>query len=248
MTLWVFGDSYVADHKKDYQWFKQLGKLLDMPVETKGEAGWSNDFIANQVYLHAINGDITKDDFVIQIQTQYSRTWFFEDRPHLSNFVHHTDATAIGMSKKEKSAAEQWVRHLYNDKQLIWQTYANNHASVSILHQMCGCKVLTLPAFWNQIEAFNPYIGVRGSLTEWISYLEFDTTEEYDQTLGQPGGDTRLNHLNEHNHGVLAQKLHTAITSTGQIDLMTGFKTRAPRKDDFATAKEFREFTLENIN
>ena len=44
MTLWVFGDSYVEDHKKDYQWVKQLGKLLDIPVETKGEAGWSNDF------------------------------------------------------------------------------------------------------------------------------------------------------------------------------------------------------------
>ena len=248
MTLWVFGDSYVEDNNVDYQWFKQLGKLLKQPVNAIGQPGLSNDFISNQVYLRALTGDIKRDDFVIQIQTQYSRTWFFEDRPHLSNFVHHTDATQIGMTPQEKQATTEWIKHLYNDKQLIWQTYANSHASVSILDHYCGCRSLVLPAFWNQVEAFNPYIGVSGSLTESISYLEFESQQEYASTLAQPGGDPRINHLNEHNHGVLAQKIYTAITQSGHLDLMTGFRTRQPQQSDFASAQEFRNWQLENID
>jgi hypothetical protein len=248
LSIWIFGDSYVEDYNLDYQWFRQMSKILDNPVKTVGHSGWSNDFISNQIYLHAINGDIKQDDFVIQIQTQYSRTWFFEDRPELSNFVHHVDPTAIGMTKDEKRATDQWLRYLYNPKSLIWQTYANSVASATLLMQNIGCKILTIPAFHNVLVPFNPYIGVNGTLTECISYLEYSDKNAYMAALTQPGGDPRINHMKEVNHGILAHKIADAITTTGHLDLTKDFEVREPVESDFTSPEEYRRYQLENAN
>ena len=246
MTVWVFGDSYVEDNQQEYQWFRQLSKLMDEPVETRGQSGWSNDFITNQLYLHCVNGDIKQDDFVIQIQTQYSRTWFFEDRPQLSNFVHHNDPTEIGMTRDEKRATDAWLKHLYNPKGLIWQSYANSMATVGVTSHYAGCKCLTIPAFHNVLEPYNPWIGVQGTLTECISYLEYADKKEYYAALEQPGGDPRINHMNPHNHGVLAQKIADSVLTTGEIDLFNGFDTRKPTQDDFETPQDYERYLNEN--
>lgn len=248
MKIWIFGDSYAQEQDCDYQWFKQLGKLLNVEVQTVAYAGWSNDFITNQLYQYCVNGDIHSEDFVVQIQTQYSRTWFFEDRPQLSNFVHHTDPQALGMTRDEKRAADSWVKHLYNPKGLIWQTYANSMATVGVTSHYAGCRCVVIPAFHNILEPYNPYIGVSGTLTECVSYLEYSDKESYTQALEQPGGDPRVNHLSEHNHGILAHKIADAIQTTGHIDLFTGFDVRKPTRQDFASDQDYRRYKLENTD
>lgn len=242
MAIWVFGDSYAEENHVDYQWYKQLGVLLDQPVTAIGQAGLSNDFISNQLRLHLEADQIQSQDWVIVLQTQFTRQWFFEDRPHLSNFAHHNDPTAIGMSRDEKRATDNYLKYLFNPSSLRFQTFSNSIANQGMCAWIAGCDCLNLPAFDNGVLPYNPRTHVTGTLTEWISLLEFATAEDFQTHLKQPGGDTRVNHLSEANHTRLAQKLADSRT-TGVLDLTQGFDVKRQLTiDDFVSEKEFKEY------
>lgn len=247
MTIWIFGDSYSREHGVEWQWFKQLSKLTGQDVQVCGQGGWSNSYISYLVDQQISNGSIKPDDFVIQIQTQHNRYWFFEDRPELGNWNGHADARKIGMSNKEYEAWETFIKYLYNPKESVWQTYANSMALVGMTHTI-PCRCITLPAFWNEREPYNPHLAVIGTLTEWVSYLEFDTEEEWRAAISQPGGDPRPNHLSEHNHGVLAQKIADAVLENKDINLMEGFDIRKPRREEFLTDHAYEEWCVANAD
>lgn len=249
MTVWVFGDSYVEERDCDYQWYKQLGRLLDEPVVARGQAGVSNDFVGDQLRLHLEGGVIKREDWVIVVQTQFGRQWFFRDRPELSNFAHHTDPTRIGMTREEKRATDGWLRYLNNWDSLRYQTYASSFANIGLCSWLVGCECLNLPGFDNGLAPYNPFVSVRGSLTEWVSLLEFDTQDSYMQHLAQPGGDSRVNHLSEHNHTVLAQKLYRTRTQRAELDLTQGFHTlRTLTVEDFSTLEQYKEYIRAHTN
>lgn len=249
MTIWVFGDSYVEERGVDWQWFKQLGKLMNEPVIALGESGVNNDFITHQIYLHLEQEKIHKDDWVIQVHTQYSRQWFFKDRPKLSNFVHHTDPTVLGMTRDEKRAADSWIKYLYNPECLRWQTYANSLAMHTAVNWLSGgARSLIIPGFHNGFFPFNPHIGVKGTLTECVSYLETADLAEYEKMLTQDGGDPRVNHMSQTNHSILAQKIADSRT-TGELNLLKGFDIqRTLTRDDFESDQGFQEYLVENSN
>lgn len=248
MTIWVFGDSYVEDRDEDWQWFKQLETLTGEPVIAMGESGVNNDFITHQIYLHLELGKIKSSDWVIQIQTQYSRQWFFKDRPKLSNFAHHNDPTVIGMSRDEKRATDSWIKHLYNPECLRWQTYANSFAMHTAVNWLSGARSLVIPGFHNGFFPFNPNTTVKGTLTECVSYLETATREEYVKLLEQDLGDPRINHMSQANHTILAQKIADSRT-TGELNLLKGFDIqRQLTRDDFESDQGFQEYLLENAD
>jgi len=247
MTIWVFGDSYAKDHGIEWQWYKQLGKLTGQEVRAYGEGGWSNSYISTLVDHHITQGDVKPNDFVIQIQTQHIRTWFFEDRPYLGNWNGHVDARINGMSNTEYKACKTYLKYLHNPKETVWQTYANTMALVGMTHSI-PCRCITLPGFWNEREPYNPHLAVIGTLTEWVSYLEFDSDEEFQDAISTPGGDPRPNHLSPHNHGVLAQKIADAVLHNKDINLMEGFDIRKPRKEEFLNNHAYEEWCRANAD
>jgi hypothetical protein len=235
MTIWIFGDSFVQEHDIDYQWYKQLSKFTGMDVNAIGYAGMPNSWIGEQIF-NAMP-DFKPGDWIIQVQTQQTRQWFFADRPHLSNFQNHTDPTKIGMSKEEYNACKNWLTHLYNPRSLAWNTYTTSGWLAAIASEL-DCKCISIPGFLNTYEPVNPYCTIDGALTECISYLEFASREEYDRALATPGiGDPRPNHLNEKNHRILAHRVAEIIEGkSNHLDLVKGWDTvRTLSPEDFIT-------------
>lgn len=221
MKIWIYGDSYCTNEDVDYAWFNKLSDFTKCEIQVCGMRGVSNDWIAKQIRDDSEHH--SSGDWIIMVATQEDRQWFWNDRPWAGNWQNHTDPQKVlGVSKAEHAAAKGWVKHLYNQEVIAWNSFVQT-AWLAAYTMPKDIKFLVIPGFLNSLQPYNPWIHVTGSLTEFVSYCEFASDSEYKKELKGPFGDTRVNHMNPHNHGVLAQKIAKAITH-GSLDLTQGFK------------------------
>jgi len=223
MTIWVYGDSYCTEDDVDYNWFKQISSITRQTVIAKGVRGCSNNWIAQSIAQQS--NKHKQGDWIIMVQTQEDRQWFWEDKPEACNWQNHADPVGVlGISRQEHAAAKQWLTHLYNRQDVAWTTFTNSTwlAAYTIPR---GMRYLVIPGFVNSIEPYNSFISVRGTLTEFVSYREFPDRASYQAALRSPRGDARANHLSPNNHAILARKISDCVLGqSGELDLTQGFE------------------------
>ena len=226
MKLWIFGDSYSADGRKDASgkinwqnidksWIELLQEKLNIPVVTVYAApGVANEWIFSNVLEH--RASFTSDDYVVVQLTCSLRRWFFEDRPWTSNFL--GAGTTPDLSKNEKKALEFYRKYLINRRADISNYRMMEMALKSVALDVNAPSILVIPGF-------DPIQGIKGTLGD-ICFGEFDDPNLIGKYYAYHNFDPRINHMHEENHKILANKIFNYFQTWQEIDLTSGFKNK----------------------
>ena len=227
-TLYMYGDSFGADWRTDWQWHRQLVSRLNMNgvnidrVVNQCVSGCSNDYSFDL---------FTKDrqqpgDVVIFLLTDISRQTYWWDKPHVGNLKSITDTeTAKELKAKDpdkyNAALDYWV-HL-DDYHVNFRRLEQLVYSLRVMQIEREIKFQMIPCFPVEIN-WTDQVEVIGNLTDTVCDREFvsekDMLEWYNTSI-----DTRANHMIIDNHTVLANKVYSALMSNNKIDLTKDFTT-----------------------
>lgn len=232
-SLYVFGDSFsvVGPTKNrtpnpiipDWQWNVSLAKRLRMDLQSIAEFGTSNDWILLMVTqrLH----EFKSGDIVIVQTTEPQRYWFFEDNPSISNVGSGDDMSNEGISTEQQTAIKLYWKYLHtNDKDQL--RHEANYAYLNTLKWLCsnmGVKLIILPGF--SLPNLFPIAGpaINGTL-QTVSLGEFVDKRAGEEWYSRPNTpDQRLNHLSQHNHKIISERLFDHIKQDKDLDLTTGY-------------------------
>lgn len=226
--IWIFGDSYSETLRNAKTWadwntYQQLEKnwidilsdKLDSEYHSFSRYGTANDFIFSELLKN--NHLFKKNDYVIIVPTHMNRKWFFEDRPHLANFVNCIIDDQI--SKDENRAIKEYTKYLFNDKADLsaFNQFVYGCFFAVQQWQLGGVNTLILPAFHEVQGPVKGYLQIP-------SNEEFCSQEVRDNFYKKNGMDPRLNHLSESNHAILANKIYRFFKRNESIDLYSGFE------------------------
>lgn len=232
--LYIFGDSFSTPHKHKDEVIGPNGRVSFTPLEKSWTAivneslnggnnyvnesvlGCSNEYIFHK--LSETEPSFNGGDYVIIQLTSFYREWFFQDKPHMANYLISKFTPGVHVTKEESKALEMYKRYLYSEHRLFLHYNAIYDAITlrTILYAEKGIRCLILPGF-------HDVSGVNGNMFE-ASKLEFDC-DETANTYYNKTGDLRFNHFSEVNHKILANKVIDFFNTGKTIDLTTGFKT-----------------------
>ncbi len=227
-TLYMYGDSFGADWRTDWQWHRQLVSRLNMDgvniqrVVNQSVSGCSNDYSFDM---------FTKDrqqpgDVVIFLLTDISRQTYWWDKPHVGNLRSITETETAQELKatdpdKYNAALDYWV-HL-DDYHVNFRRLEQLVYSLRVMQIERELKFQMIPCFPVEIN-WTDQVEVIGNLTESVCDGEFvsekDMLEWYNTSI-----DTRANHMTIDNHTVLANKVYAALMNNNTIDLTKDFTT-----------------------
>ena len=227
-SLYLFGDSFsvVGPTKNrtpnpiipDWQWNVSLANRLGMDLQPIAEFGTSNDWILLMVTqrLHQFKSG----DVVIVQTTDAQRYWFFEDDPSISN-----PSSSKYISTEKQTAVKLYWKHLHtNDKDQL--RHEANYAYLNTLKWICsniGVKLIILPGF--SLPSLFPIAGpaINGTL-QTVSSGEFVNKRAGEEWYDRPKTpDQRLNHLSQHNHKIISERLFAHINQDKDLDFTTGY-------------------------
>jgi hypothetical protein len=231
--LYIFGDSFSVPHEHRDEIQGPTGLVKFLPLEKNwtsivneqlnGSVDHINDSIigcSNEYIFHKLrereSSFKTNDCVIIQL-TSYFREWFFEDKPHMANYLNAKFIPGVHVTKEQNEALEMYKRHLYSNHRCALQ-YDAIVGAINFrtrLYGECGIRCLILPGF-HDIQ------GVTGNMFD-ASNFEFDcgeTSQAYYQK-----GDLRFNHFSEVNHKILADKVIEFFNTGETVDFTTDFKT-----------------------
>jgi hypothetical protein len=239
--LYIFGDSFATPHEHKDEIIGPGGQVLFIPLEknwtrivneslnegnnyiNESILGCSNEYIFHK--LSEKESSFKAGDCVIVQLTSFYREWFFEDKPHMANYITAKFTPGIHVTKEENTALEMYKRYLYSEHRIFLHYNAILDAITlrTMLYAERGIRCLVLPGFHN-IE------GVDGNMFE-ASRSEFDCDKTAD-TYYDKTGDLRFNHFSEINHKILANKVIDFFNTGKTVDLTTGFQTGIYTKDN----------------
>jgi hypothetical protein len=245
-TLFVIGDSFSYHHRgggdlSDHQkllWPKQVANHIGCKYMINlSLSGVSQDYCWN--VLEKYLNDITPDDYLIVVLTDYTRYWFLKDDPEASNFVNIENhkhkwkwQTAQSLSTLKdfikdnqiSNAVKEYIVNIQRDEiDIAHQQYRLGwlHDQVSrknlrkpLILQAFDCKVVSKD--WPRFE-----VAV-GNLTTDVSLKEFE--EGVKEWFFDKISDYRFNHLCLSNHTVLAKKVLDFFLNGKTVDLTNDFK------------------------
>jgi hypothetical protein len=239
--LYIFGDSFCLPNEHRDEIVGPGGLVKFMPLEknwtsivcesltgasnsvNESMLGCSNEYVFHK--LSEWESSFKSGDCVIVQLTSFYREWFFEDKPHMANYMTAKFTPGIDITKEENTALEMYKRYLYSEHRLFLHYNAMFDAITlrTRLYAEHGIRCLVLPGFHN-------IIGVEGNMLE-ASSSEFDcdktATTYYNKT-----GDLRFNHFSEVNHKILANKVIDFFNTGKTVDLTIGFETGIYTKDN----------------
>jgi hypothetical protein len=216
--LWVFGDSFVVERNKhynfsnsvDWAWHKQIAKKLKCSeIRVVGEFGISNEFL-----MHLIMQNkhlISKNDYVIIITTQIGRQWLLEDHPQYSNIagLYHSPKIQkkglFRLSKQQNKALVDYYKVIYPDNSVTL-----GHLFLEAFLCWIGCQAEIFN--WGQTFVMSGFESQQLHHTQ-VSLYDLELTEFVDHDtkqffLDQGGGvDRRIMHLSKRSHDWLADKI-----------------------------------------
>lgn len=216
--LWVFGDSFVLEKNKhynftnsvDWAWHKQIAKKLKCEeIRVVGEWGISNEFL-----MHLIMENkhlISKDDYVIIITTQIGRQWLLEKFPEYANIsgLFHSDLIRkqglSKLSKKQNKAMANYLIELYPDNSITV-----GHLFLESFLCWIGCQAEIFN--WGQTFVMSGFESQQLHHTR-VSLYDLEMTEFADHSVKQyfldqgEGVDRRIMHLSKPSHDWLADKI-----------------------------------------
>jgi hypothetical protein len=227
--LWVFGDSYGYldqdryEKSKDWHWISLLAnQLADGKFITLSHYGAANEWIYYQFKKHV--NEMTENDHVVIISTQFDRRWFFPDNVGASNLLisnYDTDT----LSRDQKNAVKEYLNHLRNPLlgPLMFDMFCYS------LHYLAAIKNLNLlivPGFEEEGFPLSGKYIVKGSLFDVCkNEIKTKTVDAWYNFIGQKhkGLDPRFGHLSKENHVVLAEKIKNTFLKNEVLDLTLGF-------------------------
>lgn len=222
--LYLYGDSFAVDWQVPWGWMRRFAN--EMRVDNcyvQACAGTNNEWI-----LKTFRDDAHKPgDIVVMILTEPSRTWFYEDQPHLSNLASIINTKeAEHLRKKDKQKYEAiigYYEHIHRDDIVELRTEMMiDFIKVKAIEREVHLQII--PAFMMNGIDWTDLNPCYGNLTMFVCDGEFanynDISKWYDQSI-----DTRANHMTLENHKILSDKLVERFTKGGALDLENGFVT-----------------------
>ena len=222
-SLWIFGDSYAADHPHcAWQWHKLLAPKLDLDLRIVAQFGVSNEWICMQLMDWYVGNLIKPGDVVIVNQTSCGRHWFLQDFPELSNWYHSPPPPGYGVTQEQLTAIEMYYKHIQQGTVDSWKYDATsawlNHYNNKLAQQ--GITMLTLPGFGHATDIYpQGPVPVKGDLFSAVCTPEFTSQKAMDAYYARPFTDQRINHMMKDNHAILALALEQGIKKQMPIDL-----------------------------
>lgn len=233
MTLWAFGDSFIAPDfgPHEYLWPKAIAKKLETPLNNLGKGATALEYTYHQFELNCEK--FQQEDIVLIALTGLNRYFFFLDRPMLSNpqMAFHFKEN---ICQEEIRAFEQFKKWLDVSDHNHKNNLINFLYHVSDKTKVNNLKTIIFFSFENEdadslVKRFPSMYFVPGNLCE-ISRMECDTDEIFDLFSKE---DVRGNHLIRRNHQVLTEKIVNHIENNCPIDLSEGFSKKVITKQTY---------------
>ena len=240
--LYIFGDSFSTPHEHKSEVIGPNGIVSFLPLEKNwtsivseeltGSRNHVNESVlgcANEYIFHKLTErelSFKSGDYVIVQLTSHYREWFFEDKPHMGNYISTKFEPGVHASKEVTEALEMYKKYLYSDHRLIIHYIAMRDAIIlrTKLLAEINVRLLIIPGFHN-------IRGVEGTMFD-ASNTEFDCKETADAFYNKTS-DNRYNHFSENNHKILANKIINFFKNGNTVDLTAGFETSIYNKDNF---------------
>lgn len=230
--LFIFGDSFSAGTEEILKWKKDYKKNVNLEETTPWSTiladkldvtnvgnfalmGCSNEYIFSQFYNCCTKNLINKEDFIIFQTTSKYRHWFFEKYPEFTTTLTVIDKDFL--SNEQVNALKKYETYLQNDKSDIYIFTSLVYAMMYF--KTVFPKLLILSGWHSSPDCI-------GNLTD------VDTNEFVHPDLKQKffnknnKVDSRINHLNQLNHKILADKILNFFNNNQPIDLTKDFVTK----------------------
>lgn len=236
--LFVIGDSFSDSFKTENfehipdLWPVHTAKLLGCSfLINYSRSGVSQDYCWSSIedYLD----QMTEDDYLIVILTDFLRQWFIKDQPYFSNIRVGDKGSMLGIESQYLRLDKSLIKSIeYYYQYLQWDEIdlQKQNYRLGWLHDQISRRKLRNPliiqGFDNQVNENDwPLFHVsKGNLTFDVQSREFD-----DSVIGwmyKDFSEYRYNHLVLSNHKILSEKILETFNKNEKLDLTTGFKQR----------------------
>lgn len=230
--LIILGDSFgFVDPKINYLWQLSVASELKRDLVSIAENGASCNWLLSKL-LYA-ESEINKNDLIVLIVPYWERMCIWPQSPDLTSLAcldslgkHElSDAKWKPYTKKERQAFESYFLYLKNDN-FILSLYAALMHWINSIGSRLEQKPLILFGFKPEYSTvhLNNCDVAPGFLFD-VCINEFKSIDTWHQIIeNTPFVDSRIGHLSECNHKILAEKLIEYYTNGTVPDLTTGFQ------------------------
>ena len=261
MTIWAFGDSYIADYidheswkneqieRNIKPWIKAVGEYINQPVINFGMCGSSSDYVYYK--FNEVRKNIQYNDIVIVGITSLFRRWIIKEYPDITIL---TDTRSKLFELGGKSIKQYMI---YLDHQKIHEIYCLNFLyNLDNITRKKNLHTIVLPIMYEEDRILSKY---KNQFTNfhWASYALTDVNNnEYTEEFWNKIKDTflsdgKINHLTWSNHAILTNKIINNIQNKIPIDVKEGFVkniiTADSTKNPEFLSKEFADNPIYNI-
>lgn len=236
MTIWAFGDSFVADYKnipkyKNQQdkrgiipWVYDVGKQLNQDVHNKALCGSSPDY-SYECFNNARDFIQDNDILIIGI-TNLDRRWLLRRIPYYTvwndiKIINEVNDPSIA------TAIKQYLTHI--DHREIYQTYCLDFLyNVDNLTKERNLHTIVLPLMHDEFVWLDG-LSFKFTKFHWPNYpLTQVANNEYEEKFfnkihGNIIADGKVNHLTWSNHTILANKIVNNINHKTRLDFENDF-------------------------
>jgi len=235
MTIWAYGDSFVADYKCLNQfkpmhqergikpWVEATAEKLNQTVVNHALQGSSPDYM-----YHMFRNDrdlIQNNDILIIGITSLSRRWFLKDNPYSTIITDHR--VVDDKSDDFRNAVKYYL--LYLEHAELYETYCIDFLyNIDNITKEKNLHTIVLPIMYNEFTWLSTYKD-KFKHFYWADYpLTHISLEEYDIDFYHKIVDTficdgKINHLTWSNHKILADKIVDNITNKTPLNIEHGF-------------------------
>ena len=221
--LFITGDSFsVGDSSKDTKlWTHLAAEQLGLKLVNNSMHGASQDW--SWMCIDNWLSEMTTADQLIIVLTHPAREWYFEDKPHITNFNIIDLEDQVGSERMQ--AMTLYAKHIQRlprdiarvEQRLAW-------LSLELITRDLN-PVLIIKAFEQNIGRSDRYQNLKwanGTLNR-IQINEFKIPNVDNINNIWKGVDTRYNHMILDNHKILAKKIVEYFTQGHAIDLNIDF-------------------------
>jgi len=216
--IWTFGDSYAQYRYPDRtNWISKLETLLGYEARPRAVGGSSLDYT-----YYAVDKDlkfIGDDDIIIIALTSINRHWLLKESPQFGNYS--TLAVNGGLDAEQLQFVQAYYANA--NKELNTILLKNFLAALSVRSAAMKIKPIIFSSFPGTTELVLKTVDsklniVSGNLFDQVNKIEFTNVQDANNF----NKDTRINHMCNGNHEILAEKIFKFINDGTPI-VLDGF-------------------------
>jgi len=221
-NLFIFGDSYQADHKEPYIYTKQIANQLSLTLNNFAVAGSSLEWTINQLLQCFKGNKINDDDFVIIGVSGTSRRWLLRHYPNTNHLDQLDPSDFMKPFLPPTNACKKFekLRYLPYCESINNETLKNFLFTLDYIFKEFRTKPLLMTSDDRELKIVIDhvkqnevnFVSAQESLNPFARREIIDMTEENYKHFRN---DLRRNHFVWQNHNILADILVQSF-KTGQ--------------------------------